>query len=303
MGVLLALLCQACARKPGPHVIEKIEVTGATIADNAVLGLNQGQIHTLLVEKLKVGGKFKVLGPEENPGSAAPLRAQLELAFTREAQKQGRAGTWAEVGASLTLKRKGAEGLARYEVVGLGEVKLESEGLDQRQRAVRKALETALDQIAASAGLQLDAVEKKDAELVKDLASTDNRIREFALRVLSDRKNPAVAQPLLERLRSEDVDEVRRAIGGLVELREPRAVPILIDLTRGKEPSFMREIVYALGAIGGEEAEAYLYTVAQGHDQPAIREAAGQALEELKARRSGNVKEARSETSAPREEK
>ena len=45
-------------------------------------------------------------------------------------------------------------------------------------------------------------------------------------------------------------------------------------------------------SIGGEEAEAYLYTVNEGHDQPAIREAAGQALAELKARRRGGGKAA-----------
>ncbi len=298
---VLALVC-SCSSKSGPRLIDRIEVTGATIADNAVLGMSEGQIHTLLTEKLQKSGHFKVITAEEKVrADVVPLRASLELAFTREAQKQGREGTYAEVGASFTLRRKAAEGLSRYEVVGLGEVKLTSDGLDHRQHAVRKALETALDQIVASAHLQLEAVEKKDAELVKDLASQDPRVREFAVRVLSDRRNPAVAQPLLDRLRSEDVDEVRRAIGGLVELREPKAVPVLIDLTRGKEPSFMREVVYALGAIGGEEAEAYLYTVAQGHDQPAIREAATQALEELKTRRRGDVRDARSESTAPAE--
>ena len=61
-------------------------------------------------------------------------------------------------------------------------------------------------------------------------------------------------------------------------------MPGLIDLGRAKEASFLREIVYALGAIGGEEAEAYLFTMAQGHDEPVIRASAQQALDELKSR-------------------
>ena len=62
-------------------------------------------------------------------------------------------------------------------------------------------------------------------------------------------------------------------------------MPALIDLSRGKDVGFLQEIVFALGEIGGSEAEAYLYTVAQGHDQPAIQAAAQQALDTLYASR------------------
>jgi hypothetical protein len=78
-------------------------------------------------------------------------------------------------------------------------------------------------------------------------------------------------------------------------------VPELIEISRGKDPGFLRELVYALGAIGGEEAEAYLYTMAQGHDQPAVRDAARQALEEMErhGRRSGPSGPSRNASLAP----
>ncbi|MGQ0508644.1 MAG: HEAT repeat domain-containing protein [Myxococcaceae bacterium] len=292
--LVLVALGLGCSRKPGPHYVDRIEVSGATIADNAVLGLSADDIQKQLLAKLQANGHFKQVTAEEKvPREVAPIRGQLELAFTREAQKEGREGTYAEVGASLALRRRDAQGTSRFELVGLGEVKLEKETLEERQRSVRKALDLALDQIVIATQLQMDAVEKKDDELIKDLSSPDARVKEFAVRVLADRRNPAVTHALLDRLKSDDVDDVRRAIGGLIELREPKAVPLLIDLTRGKEPAFMREVVYALGAIGGEEAEAYLYTVAEGHDQPAIREAATQALEELKTRAKSKRREAK----------
>ena len=71
------------------------------------------------------------------------------------------------------------------------------------------------------------------------------------------------------------------------------APPALIDLSRGKEVGFLQEIVFALGEIGGSEAEAYLFTVAQGHDQPAIQAAAQQALDTLYASRKHGSPEAR----------
>ena len=95
---------------------------------------------------------------------------------------------------------------------------------------------------------------------------------------------------LLDKLKGDDADDVRRAIGGLVELKDPRAVPALIDLARAKDMVFLREIIFALGQIGGDEAEAYLYTVAQGHDQPAIRDVAQKALDEMSARKARTEK-------------
>jgi HEAT repeat protein len=162
-------------------------------------------------------------------------------------------------------------------------------------------LETSLKDAVAAAHLQLAALDKPDPELLKDVSSTDARVREFAIRILSDRKNPGVADALLEQLKGDDPDQIRRAMGALVELKERRAVPPLIDLARGKDLGFLREILFALGEIGGEEAEAYLYTVSEGHDQPAIRQAARQALDDLSSHGSRAGRERRSE-GAPGEE-
>ncbi len=69
-----------------------------------------------------------------------------------------------------------------------------------------------------------------------------------------------------------------------MEIKDPRAVPPLIELAQGKDLALVREILFALSEIGGDEAEAYLYTMAQGHDQPSIRQAASEAFEELQRR-------------------
>ncbi len=275
------LLLASCSRKADRYLVDRIDVEGDTVERNAVMALTPAQVQALLEAKLIAQGGFDLIRPgHAAPEGAAPLKLKLVLEFTREAHKEGRPGTWAEVGATLAV-RGGGDELARYELVGLGEVQVNGESLDERQASVRRALEAALEQTVESAALQLAAVSKQDAALVKDLSSTDPRVREFAVRVLADRKNPAAVEPLLERLKSPEGQEVRRAIGGLVALKDARAVPALIDLAREKDLMFLREIVFALGAVGGEEAEAYLFTVAQGHDQPAIRAAAQEALDEV----------------------
>jgi len=82
-------------------------------------------------------------------------------------------------------------------------------------------------------------------------------------------------------------------MGALVEMKAGASVPVLIDLARGRDLGFVQEIVFAVGEIGGPEAEAYLYTMAQGHDAPAVQAAAQQALDTLYASRKHSPAEAR----------
>jgi hypothetical protein len=293
--VAIVLLAPACSRKPAKRLVERVDLDLEAIAQNAVMAMTPSQVQAALEAALAASGAFQVLKQGSPvPAEVKPLKLKLAVEFAREATKEGRPGTWAEVGALLTV-RGGPDPLARYELLGVGEVKVAGDSLDERQAALRKALELALAQAVESANLEVSAAEKSDEALVKDLADKDVRVQDFAVRALADRKNPAAALPLLERLKRPDEDQVRRAIGGLIELKDPRAVSPLIDLAREKNLMFLREVIFALGAIGGDEAEAYLYTVAQGHDQPAIRAAAQQALDELSARKTGK-KEATSDT-------
>lgn len=282
--LVLALALGAACKKPSKHTITDVQATGPTLADNGLLGLNGTQVEAELRKTLEATGHFSFLKPGKKPPKrelAASL--SLELPFTRESQKEGRPGTFAEVGATLVIRRKVGAETHRYDAAGLGEVLIKNDG--DRTRAMRAALASALAQIAQAAHLQLSALAKTDEQLLADLKTGDERTQEFAVRVLAERQNPAVAEVMLERIRrSEDVDVVRQAMGVLAEMQEERAVSPLIELARGRDPSFVREILFALAQIGGDEAMAYLYTVAQGHDDATLRDAAQKALDELDAR-------------------
>lgn len=282
LAALLLLLVAGCNRGPKHHV-DRVRVTGPTVSDNALIALDSDGVQALFEEKLAANSHF-VFKPEK-PTPTRSVDFKVELSYTREAQKHGRKGTWAEVGATAEVKRKSKGEEARHdEVAGNGEVEIKGDSPEARRKAVQAALDEALEQLVVSSDLMLSAYAKPDKALVGDLKSEDKRVSEFALRALAERRNPVVADALIEKLKSNDGIEVRRAIGALVELREPKAVPVMIDLARNRDASFLREIVFALGAIGGEEAEAYLFTVAQGHDQPEVQAAAEQAMAELRAR-------------------
>ena len=83
---------------------------------------------------------------------------------------------------------------------------------------------------------------------------------------------------LLSRLRDSNPDVIRRAMGALVTIGDPRAVPPLIELTTRRPPQFVAEVLYALGSLGGSDAEAYLYTMERGAAEDEVRRAASEAL-------------------------
>ncbi len=288
MGVVALIACTVLVggcRREQKQPLASVEVIGPTVQANPQLGVTDEQVTALFEKALVESGRFVLPSrdPEERAKQPDRVALSLEFPFTREAVKEGRDGVHAEVAATLTIRRQVDSIKVRYEVVGLGEAPISAE--EARPAAMQRALREAIAQVVSRAHLQLAAMDKSDAELQQDLRSDDSAVREFALRILIERQNPAVAGVLIERLRALDLEQIREAMGALAELREQRAVKPLIELTRGKDPVFVREILFALAQIGGEEAMAYLYTVAQGHDEPALREAAQRALDEIELRR------------------
>ncbi|WP_395856796.1 HEAT repeat domain-containing protein [Cystobacter fuscus] len=293
---LVALLVLGACRSREPRFpVEHVSLKGATVIDNGLLGWSSSDIQALFTDVLRDNRRFELLSSEAAPerSDPGPWSFTLELPFTREALKDGGTYSFAEVGATLVMERRSGEGTQRYQVVGLGEVRVESKDAEARRKALREALRRGLVQLADAAGLQLAAVGRPDGALVMDLQSPDERVREFALRVLAERRNPAAAPLLIRQLQDEDLQVARQAMGALVEMKESAAVPALIELVKERELGFMQEVVFAIGEIGGAEAEAYLFTVAQGHDQPDVQAAAQQALDTLYAAHKLATPEAR----------
>jgi len=295
--VLVALSLGACRSREPSFLVERVTLEGATVEDNALLGWSASDIQALFADQLRQSRRFELLedGKEKEKGRRVEgaWTLSLELPFTREALKDGSTVSVAEVGATLALERRDEEAVQHYEVVGLGEVRVEGKDAESRRKALREALRRALVQVTEAAVLQLKATERPDGALQQDLLSQDERVREFALRVLAERRHPAAAPLLISQLQHESPEEVRRAIGVLAEMKARAAVPALIDLMKDREIGFAQEVVYAIGEIGGSEAEAYLFTVAQGHDQPDVQAAAQQALDTLDASRKLMAPEAR----------
>ncbi len=105
-----------------------------------------------------------------------------------------------------------------------------------------------------------------------------------AIRVVGERKLASEADTLLKLLDSPEESVRDAALGALVELKDRRAVGVLAAQRSMRDRREMRKILDAIAILGGDEASEYLAFVAEGHDDPEIREMATAARTRLQRR-------------------
>lgn len=284
-AILLAIVSIGCQRRSTPPVyaIDRIELPEAALASSPALNMSTEELRRSLVKALEDSKRFAPLAPGSKlHDERERLHCRLAIAFTREVQEAPETGTQAEVGVRLELRR--ARQMDRYVTTGLGRQSFAVGKTGERAPAFRKALERALEQAVQGQVLQLASLEKSEGQLIQDLAAVDPRVREYAATALGERKSAAAVLALIERLRDSDREVALRSVGALGAIGDPRAVPALIDMGQGQDPQFVLSLVDVIGSIGGKDAEGYLFTLASGHTDDAVRAAAQEAQERLKER-------------------
>ncbi len=154
-----------------------------------------------------------------------------------------------------------------------------------RHAAFDAALDAALRDAVEALCAQIDARNKSEEALLKDLTADDPRIRDYAIRELESRRSPAAVPHLIARLQDPNPVVARRAVGALVAIGDRRAVGPLIELTRHRRPEDAGPTLYAIGSLGGPEAEAFLFTLESGASDEETRRAARDAYEGLVRRK------------------
>ena len=148
--------------------------------------------------------------------------------------------------------------------------------------ALGRAMEAALQQLVP----QLEDMDLTTRELGEALASPSFERRSRALRAL-DGRDPKDAMEGLLRLvanEREPSELVLQAAGILSGSGSSAAVPVLIDAAERMETTGEKvTLMAALGQLGGEMAEGYLFTLAGGHPDADIRRAARAQLQEMGA--------------------
>ena len=268
-----------CRRKPDPCVM-----TGVTVIQGdgpsrlEALGLERDELRSMALQAFRRTAGFEVPSGEPARG-ARRCRGGVSLLDARLAAK---GTTVAEVLLRLEVT-PGEDGDAISETVRATETVEPGEAV---LAAFRRAIEGGAARAARGLALALAEAQKPDALVIQDLESGDPRLRDLAVGVLADRKNPIAVPALLARLQDPDPAIADRAVGALAQIGDPRAVGPIIELSRRREGPFVAQMVRIVGDIGGAEAEAYLETIGAGHSDPAVVSAAREALRD--ARRRGS---------------
>src|SRR5213075_2872844 len=159
----------------------------------------------------------------------------------------------ADVAVTLEMTSTGAQGeIERLIAEGAGRRATNADdSLDPaaRHAAFDAALEVALRDAVAGLGAQIDARGKSDEALLRDLTASDARVRDYAIRVLADRRSPAAVPQLIARLQDPTPEVARRAAGALIAIGDRRAVTPLIEMTRHRRSEDVGPILYAIASL------------------------------------------------------
>ena len=188
------------------------------------------------------------------------------------------------VGGTLSLREVGGEGY--YETTVLEVV--DEPASVAFDLLIEKALSKGADQLAIAMKLHTGS----DDELIALLDSPDERTKGQAIELAGKRRIKKTVPKLMQIVRNEKSsdDVVLKAVGALVQIGDQEASGAIIDAGKNRSSESMLQLLFALGQLGGLEAEAYLFTVQSGHPDPLVRQSATDALKELELRREEKKK-------------
>jgi hypothetical protein len=293
-AVLLLLAAAGCKRSPpkGALVVGQLIVSEAGIAGKPEVGESAAQLRGELQSLLEASGRFVVR-------QGGPVMIELEIdraqrgfappPLVEQGQPTPPDREMAEVALHLEMTSPTPQGdLDR--LLAEGEARRPTNADDTLDPAARHAafdaaLDAAMHEAVVALKDQIDARHKTDEQLISDLSAADARVRDYAIRVLADRRSPAAVPQLIARLSDPNPDVGRRAAGALIAIGDRRAVSPLIEMTRKRRPEDVGPILYAIASLGGPEAEAFLFTLESGSPDEEIRRAAQGAYADLVRRK------------------
>jgi hypothetical protein len=288
-----ALAAAACRPSPSSRglVVGNIAVSEAALLGKPEIGESSENLRKEVRTALEATGRFTVR-------EGGPVRIQLEIDRAQRTLAPPAAfdpakplveHEVADVAVTLEMTSTGPQGEIER-LVAEGAARRPTNADDSLDPAARHAafdaaLDAALRDAVSALSSQLDARHKSDEALLKDLTAADARVRDYAIRVLADRRSPAAVPQLIARLQDPNPEVSRRAAGALIAIGDRRAVTPLIDMTRHRRVEDVGPILYAIASLGGPEAEAFLFTLESGAPDEETRRAAKGAYEDLVRRK------------------
>ena len=288
--VLGAVACRQPSAKPSAASqlwLGPLDITATTSAGDESSLVDRGALARKARSQLLQAGIFAGQAQEsaESGAAVASIRITLSMEMVRAESK---AAVRAGVRLNVSIRPAGAAPAHFGEdVQANAEMVYDPEAQPNKQEVLQRLAERAVSDLLAGYLARQKLWSAESRALHAALASP-GEMRLEAIRVAAARKLRDEV-PTLIGLLSDDEETIRdAALGALVELRDPRAVPALTKSRSMKDRREMRKIIDALASLGGQEATDYLSFVADAHEDEEIRNMAKSAL--LRSRAKSQVK-------------
>jgi hypothetical protein len=281
-ALLVVTVVAGCKKPPPPPaapVVVEVRVEDRTPATGELPRADVSALTKKAAEVMSASGLAVVDG---GAGPTFRLRVQVRLDGAEDAAaKKGVLRAFVE--AKLQPVGAAPDALG-FEQAAVAEHTYTVGELGDREAAFRAHALHAVEDVVRGLGARARLARGTPAELLAALRGSDEDLRDEAVRLAGERKDPQTVPLLLEMLKNEDPSVRDHAIGALAAIGDRRAVHPLTEVAHFRELSELPKILDALAAIGGDEAQAYLEFVASGHDSPEMRDLAKQALGHLAER-------------------
>jgi hypothetical protein len=264
----------AAPRKPVPP-LGAVAVSFVASPD-VLAAVSEADVRALVRKRLLATGVFGREGPGPYAGEASVLC--LVKSGPKGGPPFGRAAVTISLD-SQVAPRIHAKILAEKPVPGA-----RGKGRARRE-ALHAFLSRAISDAARLVAIQARLEHAATLELIQAVRDPDRDVRDHAVQILGARRAREAVPVLIDALADRDPEVGMHAIGALVSVGDRRAVPKIIELTRRKSGLFLQQLLWALGSLGGREAEAFLWSMGQGHPDPQVQRAAEEALQTLRRKR------------------
>ncbi len=122
-----------------------------------------------------------------------------------------------------------------------------------------------------------------NASLIEALAARDPNVKLAAIRALGDRHATEAVEPLCAALEGESDKLAPTIIDSLAQIGDEKGAHCLIEWA-GTDEGKLALSLEPIATIGGDEARAYLESIAEAHGNPGLKRVAEEALRKMSGR-------------------
>lgn len=289
MGLAVAMLLGGCDakvagtdKKADPsYVIEKLEVMGASDLEDEAHAELKKTVLSAFEDSLESIPMLSMKG-----SGTSPLEGELVFEWMTDPEKESKG-----IVLHLNLVLEGEDSRGAFKFAGESWSAIEPDKVETIAETERRAADRATAELSRQLDAQVRVLRAEGGELEPWLTDSDPETLRFVMHEIVRRDRRDLAPGIRQLLFHPDKDVVLTALGTLAQIGDEDSVAAVFDLTSSPDAEKVDQALYALGAIGGEEAKKILERMVRSHPDPTVKRIAAEMLKKIESRERAMIKD------------